>query len=46
MSPVACIGEAAGTAMALAIKNKSTTRAVDVQRLQKALKNNGAYLGI
>ena len=46
MTPVACIGEAAGTAMGIAIKNGSTTREVDVKLLQETLKTNGAYLGI
>lgn len=46
MSPVACIGEAAGTAMGIAIKNGTTTREIDVKLLQKTLKDNGAYLGI
>lgn len=43
---VACIGEAAGTATALAVKDKIGVRQVDIRQLQKTLKENGAFIGI
>lgn len=46
MPTVCCIGEAAGTALALAFKNKSSVRAVDVSSLQSLLKKNGAFIGV
>ena len=46
MPYVACIGEAAGTAMALAIRNKVGVREVDICTLQTKLKENGAFIGI
>lgn len=46
MPVVCCIGEAAGTAMALALRQRCTTREVDVPQLQDALRAQGAYLGI
>ena len=45
--PVVCsIGEAAGSAISLVVKNKTSVREVDVKELQKILKNNGAFIGI
>ena len=46
MPVVCCIGEAAGTAMALAVKNKVAPREVDVKELQETLKRNKAFVGI
>ena len=44
MPVVCCIGEAAGSAMALAVKNGSSVRDVDVKELQGILKSNNVYL--
>lgn len=46
MPVVACLGEAAGTAMGLAVKQGCKTRDVDVRELQNTLKNNGAFIGM
>lgn len=46
MPVVCCIGEAAGTAIGLALKGSCTTREIDVAELQQKLENNGAYIGI
>ena len=46
MPTVCTIGEAAGVAIALAAKNGSDTRSIDVLELQKRLRENGAFLGI
>ncbi len=46
MPVVCCIGEAAGTAVALALKGKTDVRGVDVKKLQGELKSNGAFIGI
>lgn len=46
MPVVCCIGEAAGAAIGLAVKNKASVRDVDVKALQSILKKNGAYIGI
>ena len=46
MPTVCCIGEAAGTAIALAIAAKCTTRNVSVKELQSRLQKNGAFIGI
>ncbi len=46
MPTVCCIGEAAGTAIGLACKDRIDTRKVDVKKLQKSLRDNGAFLGI
>ena len=46
MPVVCCIGEAAGVAAGLAIKNKTDVRVVDVKELQYVLKKNGAFIGI
>lgn len=45
MPTVCTIGEAAGTAIAIASKDGVTTREVDIKKLQKTLKDNGAYIG-
>lgn len=44
MPVVCCIGEAAGTAMAMAVKNGCSTREVDVQTLRATLKKNQAFI--
>jgi len=46
MPTVCCIGEAAGCAVGIAVKNQIDTRSVDVEKLQETLKNNGAFIGI
>ena len=46
MSTVCCIGEAAGTAIGIAVKDKTTVRQVNVKKLQDTLKANGAFIGI
>jgi len=46
MPTVANIGEGAGTAIGLAIKDKVFVRQVDIKKLQKTLKENGAFIGI
>ena len=46
MPTVCCIGEAAGTAAALATKSNAPVREVDVAALQGTLLANGAFLGI
>lgn len=43
MPIVCCVGEAAGTAAALAKKDNTTLRNVDIAKLQKTLKENGAF---
>ncbi len=45
MPTVCSIGEAAGTAIAQAVKNKTSVREVDSAILRKTLKNNGAFIG-
>jgi tRNA G37 N-methylase TrmD len=45
MPTVCTIGEAAGTAIAIASKDGVTTREVDIRKLQKTLTDNGAYIG-
>ena len=45
MPVVACIGEAAGVAVGMAIKDKTDTRSIDVSLLQEKLKSYGAYIG-
>ena len=45
MPTVCTIGEAAGTAIAIASKDGVTTREIDIKKLQKTLKDNGAYIG-
>ena len=46
MPTVCSIGEAAGTAIGLLVKNKISVRELDVTELQNQLKNNGAYIGV
>jgi len=46
MPVVCCIGEAAGTAMGLAVKNSTAVRDVDVRELQRILKENNAFVGV
>ncbi len=46
MPTVCCIGEAAGTAIAMACKEKTDVRNVDVKELQRKLKEYGAFIGI
>ncbi len=46
MPTVCCIGEAAGTAAAIASKYGANLRAIDTKELQNSLKRNGAFLGI
>ena len=46
MPVVCCIGEAAGSAVGLAVKQNCTVREIDVQELQNELKRNGAYIGV
>ncbi len=45
MPTVCCIGEAAGSAIAMAFNSKSSVRAVDTQVLRETLKKNGAFIG-
>lgn len=44
-SPVMAIGQAAGVAAALSIKEQCSVRMVDVQKLRQLLKEQKAYLG-
>ncbi len=44
MPVVCCIGEAAGTAIGLAVKNKTSVREINIGELQATLKKNGAYI--
>jgi hypothetical protein len=46
MPVVCCLGEAAGEAIALAVKEKCAVREIDVPTLQQNLKQNGAFIGI
>jgi len=46
MPVVCCIGEAAGSAVGLAVKDGIPVRSVDVEKLRALLKQNGAFLGI
>ena len=45
MPPVMAMGQAAGTAAALCVKNGSAPRTPDATALVKALKDQGAFLG-
>lgn len=45
MPSVCCIGEAAGTAIGLAVKKACFVRNVDIAELQSTLKSNGAFIG-
>lgn len=44
MPPCMAMGQAVGTAAAMAVKNGCTVRQIDVQALRNRLKENGAYL--
>ncbi len=46
MPVVCCIGEAAGSAIGLAVKQNCTVREVDVKELQNTLKSNRAFIGV
>lgn len=46
MPPVCCIGEAAGSAIALAVKAGVSVREIDVKTLQNTLVENNAFIGI
>ncbi len=46
MPIVSCIGEAGGTAIAIAKKQGVSTKQVAIEALQERLKENGAFLGI
>ena len=46
MPVVCCIGEAAGSAVGLAVKQNCTVREVDVKELQNELKSNRSYIGV
>lgn len=46
MPTVCTIGEAAGTAIGLAVKRKTAVREVCIGELQDTLKKNGAYIGL
>ena len=39
-----CLGEAAGTAVAIAHKTNTTAHTVDIKAIQQKLKDNGAVL--
>ncbi len=45
MPIVACLGEAAGTAAALAMKTGATLRSLDIPALQAQLRAQGAFIG-
>jgi len=44
MPPCMAMGQAAGTAAAIAVKTKRSVREIDVQHLRQKLKENGAFL--
>lgn len=44
MPTVCCIGEAAGSAIAMAVKDKIGTREVNTDALRATLKANGAFI--
>ena len=46
MPTVCCIGEAAGTAVGIAVKSGCGVRDINVEQLQKTLKDNNAFIGI
>jgi len=46
MPTVCCIGEAAGSAVGIAVKDKVGVREVNVKKLQKILIENNAFIGI
>jgi hypothetical protein len=45
-TPSICTGQAAGTAAALAVKNKVTPKKLDVKLLQEALRKQGARTSV
>ena len=45
MPVVCCIGEAAGTAIGLAVRDNVSVRKINVRELQSTLKDNGAFIG-
>ena len=45
MPPVMAMGQAAGVAAALAVKNSTTPRSVDVPALQEVLVKQKVFLG-
>ena len=46
MPVVCCIGEAAGAAIGLALKDGGSVRDINIKKLQAVLKENNAYIGI
>ena len=46
MPVVCCIGEAAGTAVGLAVRDAVPVREIRVSELQDTLKKNGAFIGV
>jgi len=46
MPTVCTIGEAAGTAVAIAAKDNTSVREINIKKLQNTLRNNNAYIGI
>lgn len=46
MPVVCCLGEAAGSAIALAAKNNLTVREINIKELQSTLKEHNAYIGV
>ncbi len=46
MPIVTTLGQAAGTAAALAAKAGTGVKEIDVRRLQAVLKENGAFIGL
>ena len=46
MPTVCCIGEAAGTAIGIAVREHTDVREVNVSLLQSILKKNGSFIGI
>lgn len=46
MPVVCCIGEAAGTAVGLAVRDAVPVREIRVSELQDVLKKNGAFIGV
>ena len=45
MPIVTCLGEAAGTAAAIAKKNGAPLHTPGIEEVQKVLKENGAFIG-
>ncbi len=45
MPTVCCLGEAAGAAVSLAMKNRCGVREINIRELQKLLQKHGAYIG-